>query len=144
MRERSVAQKILRTTAIVLAVVSLAALASGSLFRTYRNTTGAMEPTLPVGAHIVATSTRTPTRKDIVTFRYPADTRRVFVKRVVAVGGDTVELREKRLFLNGQEIAERYVIHEDPETYPANASLPDPIVCGTTLGHIAYRQHTSS
>lgn len=54
---------------------------------------------------------RTPKRGDIVAFRYPKDPRITFLKRVVAIGGDTVEIREDALYVNGAPVAEPYAVH---------------------------------
>lgn len=115
---------LLALTALAL-VVLFAALLSGRVFRTYRIPAGAMEPTLPVGVHIVATTTDNATRQEIVTFRYPIDQKTIFAKRVVAVGGDVVEIREKQLFVNGVEVIEAHAFHDDPHTYPASEFLPN-------------------
>jgi signal peptidase I len=124
--ESSTTEKLLVAIALAAVIAVVTALAPGVLFRTYRNTTAAMEPTLPTGAHIVATRKRVPARKDIVIFRYPAKTERIFAKRVVALAGDKVEIRQKKLFINGNEVVEPYVVHEDPQIYPGSAFLPEP------------------
>jgi len=51
-------------------------------------------------------------RGDIVVFRYPRDTAKSFIKRVVAIPGDSVEIRQGNLFVNGGRIEEPYL---DPE-----------------------------
>jgi signal peptidase I len=45
---------------------------------------------------------RAPRRGDIIVFRYPLDRSTDYVKRCVALPGDTVEMRDKRLYLNGR------------------------------------------
>ncbi|HHY44576.1 MAG TPA: signal peptidase I [Firmicutes bacterium] len=50
-----------------------------------------------------------PKRGDVVVFRYPLDPSRDYVKRCVAVGGDTVEMRLGRLYVNGLLKEEPYV-----------------------------------
>jgi signal peptidase I len=50
-----------------------------------------------------------PQRGDIVVFRFPRDPSRDFIKRVIAVPGDTVEIRQGRVFVNGQFIDEAYI-----------------------------------
>lgn len=54
-----------------------------------------------------------PKRGQIVVFKYPADPKRDFVKRMIGMPGDTVELKEGRVFINGREIAEPYVVNLD-------------------------------
>lgn len=48
-------------------------------------------------------------RGDVVLFRYPKDPEKSYLKRLVGLPGDTVELREGRVFINGEELAEPYV-----------------------------------
>lgn len=80
------------------------------------------EPTLLTGDHILADrspSARNPNRGDLIIFEYPKDPLKDFVKRVVAVGGDTVEIQDKALFLNGKRMIESYAIHTDTKTMTA-------------------------
>jgi signal peptidase I len=58
---------------------------------------------------------RLPQRGEIVVFRYPFENRD-FVKRCVAIPGDTVELINKVLYVNGYEVDEPYVRHADRST----------------------------
>ena len=48
-------------------------------------------------------------------FRYPKDESRDFIKRVIATAGDTVEMRNGKVLVNGTEIEENYVWKEDPK-----------------------------
>ena len=52
---------------------------------------------------------RKPERGDIVVFKYPNDESRDFIKRIIAVGGDTVQVQDGRVLLNGRLIEEPYV-----------------------------------
>ncbi len=52
---------------------------------------------------------RGPARGDIVVFKYPKDEVRDFIKRVIAVGGDTVQVRDNRVWVNGVLQEEPYV-----------------------------------
>jgi signal peptidase I len=56
---------------------------------------------------------REPRRGDVVVFRPPHDPARVYVKRVVGVPGDTLDMRQKMLFLNGIQKEEDYARHLD-------------------------------
>jgi len=58
-----------------------------------------------------------PRRGDIVAFLSPLESKNL-VKRCVAVAGDTVQVVNKTLYVNGQQIREPYVQFRDPETYP--------------------------
>ncbi|MBI1749816.1 MAG: signal peptidase I [Acidobacteria bacterium] len=48
-------------------------------------------------------------RGDVVVFWYPLDRSKSFIKRVVALSGDTVEIRQGRVVVNGKEVDEPYV-----------------------------------
>ena len=56
---------------------------------------------------------REPKRGDIVVFKYPEDPKRDFIKRVIAVGGDVVESKDKSIFVNNKKLTELYVQHVD-------------------------------
>ena len=47
-----------------------------------------------------------PKRGEIVVFRYPADRRRKFIKRIVGLPGDEISIRNGYLYINGQRIIE--------------------------------------
>ncbi len=56
-----------------------------------------------------------PKKGEIVVFRFPKDQTRDFIKRVIAVGGDTVEMKYGKVFVNGQQLNETYIWHQDPK-----------------------------
>jgi signal peptidase I len=58
-------------------------------------------------------------RGDIVVFRYPLDASRSYIKRVIGVPGDLVEIRRGRLWLNGEQSGEAYVPAQyfDPRSF---------------------------
>ena len=74
-----------------------------------------MEPTLTVKTKYfwekVTLHFAPPKRGDIVVFSSPVDPAKDLAKRVIAVGGDRLELKNKEVFLNGQEIQEDYIKH---------------------------------
>ncbi len=55
---------------------------------------------------------------DIIVFEYPQDPSKDFIKRVIGVPGDTVEIRDKQVIRNGQALTEPYVRHVDPHIRP--------------------------
>ena len=101
-------------------------LASGAVIRAYELKSDSMAPQLPKGTHVMVRPGRDATRGDVIAFRVPHDPKSMHAKRVVAIGGDTVEIRDKRLLVNGKEVAEPYVAHADPQTHPAGEPLPEP------------------
>jgi signal peptidase I len=71
---------------------------------------GGVIPTLQVGDQIFVDKTaRTPARGDVTVFIYPKEPDKDFVKRVIAVGGDTIEIRDNQLVLNGQPVPRQHV-----------------------------------
>ncbi len=84
-----------------------------------------MEPLLSDGERIVVSKFvyrfRPIERGDIVVFWYPRDPSVSFIKRVVGLPGDTVELRAGRLFVNGVAMKESYLpeSYRDADNYPA-------------------------
>ncbi|MBI5211042.1 MAG: signal peptidase I [Elusimicrobia bacterium] len=74
-----------------------------------------MEPKLPVGGHVFMDKAtlrfRAPRRGEIIVFRSPVGGEHELVKRVIAVPGDAVEIREKKVYLNGSALTEFYAQH---------------------------------
>jgi signal peptidase I len=58
-------------------------------------------------------------RGDVVVFWYPLDRSKSFIKRVIGLPGDTIEIQSGRLFVNGKELQEPYV----PASYLDGSSL---------------------
>jgi signal peptidase I len=77
-----------------------------------------MEPTLPVGSHLfldrLTLRLRPVRRGDIIVFRSPVGDEEDMVKRVIAVPGDAVEVRAKKVYLDGQPLDEGYMQHVRP------------------------------
>ncbi len=66
-------------------------------------------------------------RGDIVVFRYPLDTSKSYIKRVVGLPGETVSIRDGRVLINGQPLKEPYVSPSflDHHNLPLLALEPD-------------------
>lgn len=56
------------------------------------------------GKPIYFSEFKTPTRGDIVVFEYPLDRNILYVKRLIGVPGDEIEVRDNVVYLNGQEV----------------------------------------
>jgi signal peptidase I len=94
----------------------------------YRIPSTSMKPTLLAGDYILVDrrpAARTPKRGDLVVFEYPVDPKKDFIKRIVAVGGDTVLIKDKGLFVNDSLQIEPYAIHEDTTIFTAAQSPRD-------------------
>jgi signal peptidase I len=125
MTKPALLERLLIALAVLPFVILVALLATRTL-RTYRIPTGSMHPAIPMGARIISMRTSSVHRGDIIVFDYPLQAGVVLAKRLVAVGGDTVEIRSKRLFVNGKSVVEPYAVHLDPTIYPASPTLPEP------------------
>lgn len=96
------------------------------IVQAFKIPSGSMIPTLQIGDHILVNKLsygvripiwgqyllqyRQAQRGDVIVFVFPEDRSKDFIKRVVGVGGDVVEIRGKRVFVNGQPL-------EDPHAY---------------------------
>ena len=106
---------------VVIAVL-LALVVRTFFLQAFKIPTGSMRPTLIEGDRILVDKIsygiripftdvrlpqlRAPQRGDCVVFRSIDDPRRDFIKRLVAVGGDTVEIRDLRVWINGRPLTE--------------------------------------
>ena len=72
--------------------------------------TAAMEPTIRRGERLFVNSiVGNIGRGDLVMFRYPSDPSQTYIKRVVAVGGDLVQLRGTQVVVNGEPLREQRI-----------------------------------
>jgi signal peptidase I len=111
-------------TALILALVIRA-----YVIQAFKIPSGSMIPTLLIGDHLLVnkfiygtkipfTARRVlifkkPERGDIIVFKYPENPKKDFIKRVIATGGDVIEERDKRIYVNGKAVIEPYTQHSD-------------------------------
>ena len=109
---------------IVIAVI-LALFIRTFVVQAFKIPTGSMEENLLIGDHLLVNKfvfapTATPVerallpigtikRGDVIVFKYPEEPDRDFIKRVIGLPGETVELREKKVYINGNGLDEPYV-----------------------------------
>jgi signal peptidase I len=68
---------------------------------------------------------RKPHPGDVIVFQFPQDPSKDFIKRCVAVGGHTVEVRDKSVLVDSEPVEEPYAIHTDPTIRPAGIDFRD-------------------
>ncbi|MEW6324732.1 MAG: signal peptidase I [Nitrospirota bacterium] len=114
--------------AFLIAIV-LALFVRTFVVQAFKIPSGSMIPTLMVGDHILVNkfvfgvklpfTTLTlipvsePDRGDIIVFRYPQDESKDFIKRVVGLPGDRVEIRHQQVYIDDQPLIESYAVHQD-------------------------------
>jgi signal peptidase I len=108
---------------------------------------GSMEDTLLIGDHLLVNKflygtrlpvidrevlqVRTPERGDVIVFEFPQDAgepyfkRRDFIKRVVGLPGDVVEIRNKQVYVNGQSLNFPQEVHKEQDVLPPEVSPRD-------------------
>ena len=59
-----------------------------------------------------------PQHGDVIVFEFPEDTTKDFIKRIIGVPGDVVEMKDKVLIRNGEQLVEPYIKHTDPGMQP--------------------------
>jgi signal peptidase I len=118
-----------RRQIVAISIAAMVPLLAGTCyfaFPRYRNASGGMEPTLYMGDVVFVRRGNTAARGDLTAFHYPLQPKVIFLKRVIAVGGDLVEIRDKQVILNGMKIEEPYAQHVDATIFPPNPALPEP------------------
>lgn len=126
--------------AILIAIV-LALFIRTFVVQAFKIPSGSMKETLKIGDHILVNKflygTRipftdiallpltSPKHGDIVVFKFPEDPDKDFIKRVVGVEGDTIEIRNKQLFVNGAPADYEQAIFTDPVTIPGGVQPRD-------------------
>ena len=88
-------------------------------------------PKIPF-THIRLPGLRAPRRGDVIVFQWPVDPSKDFIKRCIATGGQTLEVRGKDVYVDGKKLVEPYVKHisntEEPEGYSPRDNYKPPTV----------------
>lgn len=120
--------------AIIIAVI-LALFIRSFVVQAFKIPSGSMLETLQIGDHLLVSrfaydikvpftnmvlfSTGTPDHGDIIVFEYPEDPSKDFIKRVIGLPGDTIEIKDKIVYRNGEPLEEAYTQHSDPRILPS-------------------------
>jgi signal peptidase I len=128
------------------------------VFQQSKIPTGSMIPTLLIGDYIMVnkfiyspvlddvpllgdlermiTPTREVERGDVVVFKFPDEPEKDYIKRVIALPGEMVEIRDRQVYVNGEAINEPYKVHRNPkglnldqDDYPRTRVPDDSLFC---------------
>jgi signal peptidase I len=111
------------------------------IVQAFKIPSGSMEDTLAIGDHILVNKflygtkipfsdkkilkIRDPRRGDVVVFEYPEDPSKDFIKRVIGTPGDEVEVRNKKVFVNGTIYENPHEIHKELGIIPKEQNPRD-------------------
>jgi len=99
--------------AFIIAFV-IALLIRTFLVQAFKIPSSSMEPTLLVGDHILVSKfIYGIQRGDIVVFVYPEDPKKDFIKRVIATGGEEVQIKNRKISINGRTIEDPWGIYRE-------------------------------
>jgi signal peptidase I len=114
---------------VVTAIIAL--FATTFVVQAFKIPTGSMESNLLIGDHLLVNKfvyginsgvwskilpTKEPKRGDVIVFKYPNDTEIAYVKRLIGMPGDKVEMIGRTVYINGQALKENYTQYIDPES----------------------------
>jgi signal peptidase I len=125
----------------ILIALLLALFIRTFVVQAFKIPSGSMLNTLLIGDHILVNKFiygvknplngntwipfKKPGRKDIVVFKYPVNPDQDYIKRVIGVEGDTIEIKDKKVYVNGELQVEDYAIFLDNKVLPANVQSRD-------------------
>jgi signal peptidase I len=126
--------------AIVVAVI-LALFIRTFVVQAFKIPSGSMKDTLLIGDHILVNKfiygvkapfikktivpIKDPQWGDIIVFEFPEDPSKDFIKRVIGVPGDVIEIRNKKLLVNGVVVENSHGFYKDPKIYAAHTQPRD-------------------
>jgi len=119
--------------AIIIALI-LALFIRTFVVQAFKIPSGSMIPTLLIGDHILVNKfcygiknpftgatwipLGKPERLDVIVFKYPENPSQDFIKRVIGLPGDRIEIRNKKVYVNGNLLNVKSAVNMDPNTYP--------------------------
>jgi len=115
---------VLREAAITLALAALIFFGLQAVIDSRIIPSTSMEPTLQIGQRIIVSKVsylfHEPERGDIIIFHPPnqPEDATPFIKRIIGLPGDTVEIKDDAVYVNGQRLDEPYIKEPPAYTYP--------------------------
>ncbi len=128
------------TEAIVIAIL-LALFIRTFVIQAFKIPSGSMLPTLQIGDHLLVNKflygikvpftgkllipIKDPKHGDVVVFRFPEDRKIDYIKRVIGVPGDKIEIINKSLMINGKKVEDSHAHFSSTDNLPAGMSPKD-------------------
>ena len=125
----------------IIVALALALFIRTFVVQAFKIPSGSMEPTLQIGDHILVNKfiygvkiplttiqlfpLEKPQRGDVLVFIYPLDPSKDFIKRVVAVEGDTVKMVSKKLYINGIEVPDPHAVYTEESAFSGEVQKRD-------------------
>ncbi|MEA3546041.1 MAG: signal peptidase I [Thermodesulfobacteriota bacterium] len=126
--------------AIVIALI-LALFIRSFIVQAFKIPSGSMIPTLLIGDHLLVNkfiygiknpftgatwiSIGEPNRRDIIVFKYPENPKQDFIKRVIGVAGDRIEIIDKKVYVNGEILEVDNAVYRDKRIFPRDVTPRD-------------------
>lgn len=122
-------------TLIIALIIAL--FARTFVVQAFKIPSSSMEPTLLVGDHLLVNkfiygiripfvgkrivTLKDPKRGDVIVFKYPKDRSKDFIKRVIGLPGDTVEFRDRKIYINDRLIEDPWGVYrgDNPSWRPS-------------------------
>jgi signal peptidase I len=125
----------------ILIALLLALFIRTFVIQAFKIPSGSMEPTLAIGDHILVSKfiygvkipftsihlfpLEQPKREDVIVFIYPVEPDKDFIKRVIGVPGDTVQIINKKLYINGVEAKDPHAVYKEDTLFPSEMQKRD-------------------
>jgi len=141
LKEAPVKSKTREYVESILWAVVLALVIRTCIVQSFKIPSGSMEDTLVIGDCLLVNKfvygikvpftdlrlpkIRNPQRGDVVVFKYPEDRSKDFIKRLIGVPGDVIQVRNKQVYVNGALYQNPHEVHKDARIMPREASPRD-------------------
>ena len=113
MEKDSTGKELFQSLIAILAAVAIALFVDNFLIVNAQIPSGSMENTIMTGDRVVGNRlsylTKDPERYDVIIFKYPDDESQLFIKRIIGLPGETVQIMDDgSIYINGEKLEENY------------------------------------